>query len=91
MIKYKLYNAQRYLHRWLTKSINLEIHDTYKNQISDYRGIEGLSTVHCMHNFEVHPEVALPAKEILILDSKHSYFFLRHPRVPSMEIVHLHA
>ena len=49
--------------------------------------------VYVIYIFEVHPEVVLPAEEIMvtILDSKHFQFVIRHSQVPSMQIVHLRA
>ena len=49
--------------------------------------------VYVIYTFEVHPEVILPAEEIMvtILDSKYFQFIIRHSQVPSMQIEHLRA
>ena len=49
--------------------------------------------VYVIYIVKVHPEVVLPAEEIMvtILDSKYFHFVIGHSQVPSMQIIHLRA
>ena len=49
--------------------------------------------VYVIYIIKVYPEVVLRMEEIMvmILDSKHFPFVIRHSQVPSMQIEHLRA
>ena len=68
----------------LTKSINVEVSDTYRTQMVM------IEASRAIYIFEVHPEVVLPAEEIMVT-IEHFHFVIRHSQVPSMQIEHLRA